>query len=47
MFPKLVSRVRGAGTFIAFDLPTVQKRDALLTTMRRKGPLNLISLLKW
>ena len=36
-FPGLVSKVRGRGTFIAMDLPDVEKRDRFLTTLRRNG----------
>ncbi|KAK9472532.1 3-amino-2-methylpropionate transaminase [Dipodascopsis tothii] len=38
-FPALVSRLRGkgAGTFIAFDLPTVADRNRLVTVMKANG----------
>jgi len=36
-FPGLVSCVRGRGTFIAIDLPTVALRDKLLTDLRQNG----------
>ncbi|KAF9430763.1 hypothetical protein BGZ76_000721 [Entomortierella beljakovae] len=36
-YPKLISSVRGVGTFVAFDLPTPQQRDELVSTLRSLG----------
>ena len=36
-FPHLLSRVRGVGTFCAFDLPTASSRDALVGLLRNSG----------
>ncbi|KAG0330425.1 hypothetical protein BG004_002106 [Podila humilis] len=36
-YPKVISAVRGRGTFIAFDLPTPQERDAFVTRLRGQG----------
>lgn len=35
-FP-FISNVRGKGTFIAFDVDTVERRDKLLTDMKQNG----------
>ncbi|OZJ06225.1 hypothetical protein BZG36_00764 [Bifiguratus adelaidae] len=35
-YPKL-ENVRGEGTFIAFDLPTAEQRDAVIAEMRKRG----------
>jgi 4-aminobutyrate aminotransferase/(S)-3-amino-2-methylpropionate transaminase len=35
----LVERIRGRGTFIAFDLPSPAQRDHLLGEMRNQGVL--------
>ena len=35
--PGLLSRIRGLGTFIAFDLPSGGQRDKLLSVLRSKG----------
>jgi len=32
-----VSNVRGIGTFLSFDLPTTQERDALILKLRNQG----------
>jgi len=34
---KMVSRVRGTGTFAAFDLPTAEQRDKLVQKLRENG----------
>ncbi|KAG0285841.1 hypothetical protein BGZ98_005311 [Dissophora globulifera] len=36
-YPSLISAVRGQGTFLAFDLPTTEERDAFVTTLRSLG----------
>jgi 4-aminobutyrate aminotransferase/(S)-3-amino-2-methylpropionate transaminase len=36
-YPEHVSRVRGAGTYTAFDLATIPQRDALVSSLRSKG----------
>eukprot|EP00054_Salpingoeca_dolichothecata_P004817 m.32022 g.32022 ORF g.32022 m.32022 type:complete len:494 (-) comp14885_c0_seq1:119-1600(-) len=36
-YPHLISRVRGQGTFIAFDMSTVSQRDSLVVKMRQRG----------
>ncbi len=33
----MVSKVRGVGTFAAFDLPTTELRDTLIQKLRLKG----------
>ena len=35
--PGLLHRIRGLGTFVAFDLPSVGQRDKLLAILRSKG----------
>lgn len=36
-YPKLISAVRGEGTFIAFDLPTQDQRDLFVSGLRSLG----------
>ncbi|GAM26467.1 hypothetical protein SAMD00019534_096420 [Acytostelium subglobosum LB1] len=36
-YPKLVSNVRGVGTFLAFDFPTPAIRDQVVASLRAKG----------
>jgi 4-aminobutyrate aminotransferase/(S)-3-amino-2-methylpropionate transaminase len=36
-FPKLISNVRGRGTFRAFDMPDTAQRDKLITHIRNAG----------
>ena len=38
MYPTLLLSPRGLGTFLAFDLPTPELRDALVHSMRQLGP---------
>lgn len=33
----IITKLRGRGTFIAFDLPTVQQRDKFLNDLRQVG----------
>lgn len=40
-FPGLVSNVRGRGLMAAFDLPTTEQRDRLLTIIQEEGALIL------
>merc|ERR1712080_120151 len=37
VFPHLLSKARGRGTFCAVDLPSVETRDTLLHTLRQRG----------
>jgi L-lysine 6-transaminase len=41
--PDLVSNARGRGMFLAFDLPSTEQRDVLLTAMNRADVLGLPS----
>lgn len=37
-YPQHVSNVRGLGTFCAFDLSSVAKRDEVVAKLKEKGP---------
>jgi 4-aminobutyrate aminotransferase/(S)-3-amino-2-methylpropionate transaminase len=36
-YPDTISSVRGQGTFLAFDLPSAQERDAFVVKLRSLG----------